>query len=97
MTDSNAMLYANDRDAAFTALGNTLTSDVLTFNPDTLPEPDTLCIFMTRGERRVRESVNKAFGSIKRVVIDVDGERHEFSADALIRLLEGLEGGLDDR
>ena len=70
---------------------------VLESHFDNLPEPDTLCIFMTRGERSVRESVNKAFGSIKRVVIDVDGEKHEFSADALIRLLEGLEGANDDR
>ena len=56
-----------------------------------LPEPDTLCIRMTRGERRVRESVNKAFGSIKRVVIYVDSEKHEYDADSLIALLEGLE------
>lgn len=56
-----------------------------------LPEPDTLCIRMTRGERRVRESVNKAFGGIKRVVIYVDSEKHEYDADALIALLEGLE------
>ena len=57
-----------------------------------LPEPNTLCIYMTRGERRVRESVGKAFGSIKHVVIDVDGEKHEYDADALIALLEELEG-----
>lgn len=64
---------------------------VLESHLDMLPEPDTLYIFMTRGERSVRESVNKAFGSIKRVVIDVDGEKHEYDADALIALLEGLE------
>ena len=64
---------------------------VLESRLDMLPEPDTLCMFMTRGERRVRESVNKAFGSIKRVVIDVDGEKHVYDADALIALLEGLE------
>jgi len=64
---------------------------VLESHLDALPEPDTLFIYMTRGERRVRESVNKAFGSIKRVVIDVDGEKHEYDADALIALLEGLE------
>lgn len=58
---------------------------------DKLPEPDTLCIYMTRGERRVRESVHKAFGNVKRVVIDVDGEKHEYDADALIALLEELE------
>ena len=55
------------------------------------PEPDTLFILMTRGERRVRESVNKAFGNNSRVVIDVDGEKHEYDADALIALLEELE------
>ena len=69
----------------------TVTSRVLESNMDKLPEPDTLCIFMTRGERRVRESVCKAFGKIKHVVIDVDGERHKYDADALIALLEELE------
>lgn len=58
---------------------------------DKLPEPDTLFIRMTRGERRVRESAIKAFGNIRRVVIDVDGEKHEYDADALIALLEELE------
>lgn len=56
-----------------------------------LPKPDTLCIFMTRGEHRVRESINKAFEGIRRVVIDVDGERHEYDADDLIALLEEME------
>ena len=69
----------------------TLEGRVLESHLDKLPEPDTLCIFMTRGERRVRESVSKAFGTIKRVVIYVDGEKHEYDADALIALLEGLE------
>ena len=69
----------------------TLECRVLESHLDRLPEPDTLYIFMTRGERRVRESVNKAFGNIKRVVIDVDGEKHEYDADALIALLEELE------
>ena len=64
---------------------------VLESNLDNLPKPDALCIFMTRGERRVRESVSKAFGRIKRVVIDVDGEKHEYDADSLIALLEELE------
>ena len=64
---------------------------VLESHLDKLPEPDTLCIFMTRGERRVRESISKAFGNISRVIIDVDGERHEYDSDALIALLEGLE------
>jgi len=69
----------------------TVQGRVLESNLDKLPEPDTLCIFMTRGERRVRESASKAFGNIKRVVIDVDGEKHEYDADALIALLEELE------
>lgn len=64
---------------------------VLESHLDKLPGPNTLCIFMTRGEHRVRESVNKAFGSIERVVVDVDGEKHEYDADSLIALLEGLE------
>jgi len=69
----------------------TVTGRVLKSNLDKLPEPNTLFIYMTRGEHRVRESVSKAFGNIKRVVIDVDGEKHEYDADALIALLEGLE------
>ena len=56
-----------------------------------LIEQDTLYIRMTRGKRRIRESVSKTFGNIKRVVIDVDGEKHEYDADALITLLEKLE------
>ena len=51
----------------------------------------TLCIYMTRGERTVREAANKAFGYITHVVIVVDGEEHRYDADALIALLESLE------
>lgn len=69
----------------------TLECRVIESHLDRLPEPNTLCIRMTRGERRERESVSKAFGNIKRVVIDVDGEKHEYDADALIALLEELE------
>ena len=58
---------------------------------DKLPEPDTLYIFMTRGERKIRNEVNKYFGNIRFVVVDVDGERHKYDADALIALLEALE------
>lgn len=64
---------------------------VLEAHMDKLPKPDTLYIFMTRGKRHVRESVGKAFGNIKRVVINVDGEKHEYDADALIELLEEFE------
>lgn len=63
----------------------------LDLNLDWPPEPDTLFIHMTRGERRVRESVNKAFGNIKYVIIDVDGEKHDYDADTLIALLEEFE------
>ncbi len=55
------------------------------------PEANTLHIYITRGEHRVRETINKAFGNINRVVIDVDGEEHEYDADSLIALLEELE------
>ena len=54
-------------------------------------EPSTLYIYITRGEHRVRETINNAFGNINRVVIDVDGEEHEYDADSLIALLEELE------
>ena len=79
----------------FTEFGGSLTADVLHFNPDAIPEPDTLYICMTRGERRIADELRKQFGGFERVIIDVDGERHEFSADSLIRLLEGYEGAHD--
>lgn len=69
----------------------TVTCHVLESHLDKLPEPDTLFILMTRGDHRVRESVSKTFGNIRRVVIDVDGEKHEYDADSLIALLEELE------
>lgn len=56
-----------------------------------IPEPYTLFIRMTRGERRIAEELRKHFGGFERVVIDVDGERHGFDADSFIRLLEGYE------
>lgn len=71
--------------------GGTLTADVLEFNPDAILAPNTLYIRMTRGERRIADELHKAFGGFKRVIIDVDGERHEYDADALIALLEGVE------
>ena len=76
----------------FATFGGSLTADVLEFNPDAIPAPDTLFIRMTRGERHIADELRKAFGGFKRVVIDVDGEQHEFGADSLIRLLEGYEG-----
>lgn len=69
-----------------------ITGEVLTFNPDAIPEPNTLRIRMTRGERRIADELRKTFGGFRRVCIDVDGERHEFRADSLIRLLESYEG-----
>ena len=69
--------------------------DVLTFNPDAIPEPDTLLIRMTRGERRIADELHKAFGGFKRVVINVDGDKYEFSADSFIWLLEDYEDAQD--
>ena len=66
--------------------------EVFEINPGAIQSPDTLVIMMTRGERRIARELRDRFGGLKRVVIDVDGERHEFSADSLIRLLEGYEG-----
>lgn len=74
-----------------------LTTDVLTFNSNLIYAPDTLHIRMTRGERRIADELHEAFGGFKRVVIDVDGEQHEFSSDSLIRMLEGYEGAPDTR
>ena len=79
----------------FDKFSGSLTADVLSFNPDAIPAPDTLVIRMTRGERRIADELRKQFGRVRRVTIDVDGERHEFSADSLIRLLEGCEGARD--
>lgn len=75
----------------FDEFGGSLTADVLSFNPDAIPEPDTLVIRMTRGERHIADELREQFGGFKRVVIDVDGERHEFSADSLILVLEDYE------
>lgn len=76
----------------FDTFSGSITGEVPTFNPDAIPEPDTLHIRMTRGERRIADELRKAFGGFKRVVIDVDGEQYEFKADSLIRLLEWYEG-----
>lgn len=64
--------------------------EIPNINLDAIPAPNTLYIYMTRGERRIADELRK-LGDFKRVVIDVDGERHEYDADALIALLEGLE------
>lgn len=44
--------------------GGSLTADVLNFNPDTIPEPDTLHIRMTRGERHIADELDEQAGSI---------------------------------
>jgi hypothetical protein len=72
-----------------------ITGDLLEFNHEAIPAPDTLLIRMTRGEHRIADELRKQFGGFKRVIIDVDGERHDFGADSLIRLLEGYEGARD--
>lgn len=86
-----------DSKTATATFGGSLVADVLEFHPESIPAPDTLYIRMRRGEKRIAEELHRQFGGFKRVVIDVDGERHEFSADSLIRLLEGYEGASDDR
>jgi len=79
----------------FGMFGGSLTADVLNLNLDAIPAPDTMFIHMTRSERRIADELRKQFGSFKRVVIDVDGERHEFGADSLIQLLEEYEDARD--
>ena len=75
----------------FGRFGGSLTADVLEFNPHAIPKPDTLYIRMTRGERRIADDLRKEFGGFKRVVINVDGEQHEFHADSLVQMLEDYE------
>ena len=67
------------------------TEDLSEFNHEAIPEPDTLSIRMTRGEHRIADELRKQFGGFKRVIIDVDGERHDFGADSLIQMLKGYE------
>ena len=79
----------------FGRFGGSLTADVLNFNPDAIPAPDTLLIHMTRDNRRISYELREIFGGFRRVVIDVDGDEISFSADSLIRMLEGYEGARD--
>lgn len=72
----------------YDSFSGSIASEVLAFNPEAIPKPDTLRIRMTRGGRRISAELRKAFGGFERVVIDVDGEKHEYDADALIALLE---------
>ncbi len=76
----------------FGSFSGSLQFNRIEFNPDAIPAPNTLHIRMTRGERHIADELRKAFGGFERVIIDVDGERHEFDADSLIRMLESYEG-----
>ena len=56
-------------------------------------EPDTLLISMKRNmhEEDVRETFSKAgFSGFRRIVVDIEGERHVFSADDVVKLLSAL-------
>ena len=75
----------------FDEFGGSLTANVISFDQDAIPAPDTLVICMKRGERRIADDLRKAFGGFMRVVVDVDGEQHEFHADSLIQMLEDYE------
>ena len=75
----------------FGRFSGSLAADIIEFNHDAIPKPSTLVIRMKRGERRIADELRKTFGGFERVAIDVDGERHEFGADSLIRLLESYE------
>lgn len=55
-----------------------------------LPRTNTIVIYMRRGES-AEKKLESMFGKVDRVVIDVEGEKHEYDADALIALLEELE------
>lgn len=46
----------------------------------------TLFIHLTRDS--IRDEIARNFGAFERVVIDVDGERHEYDADMIISALE---------
>lgn len=69
--------------------GGSLTAEVPEVHPNVT---HMLHIRMTRGERHVADELSKMFGGFERVIIDVDGEEHEFNADSLIQLLESYEG-----
>ena len=66
-------------------------SEIVAFQRIGSPTVMKLVIRMTRGEKRIADEIRGAFGSFDRIVIDVDGEEHEYDADALIALLEELE------
>lgn len=78
-------------DRKFAEFKDSMTYQVAEFKPDKVPEPDTLFIHMRRGEKRISDELHRRFGGFKRVVIDVEGERHGFSADSLVKMLEEYE------
>lgn len=47
---------------------------------------NTLTILMTR--ETVHDKIGKFHGAFKRVIIDIDGEQHEYDADMVISALE---------
>lgn len=55
------------------------------------PKPDTLTIYLSRGDASAEKDSRKVLRGFSRVVIEVDGERHEYDADALVALLDELE------
>ena len=75
----------------FDEFSGSLTLDALEFNTDAIPSPDTLYIHMTRDKREISNEIRKQFGGFERVIIDVDGEQHEFGADSFIQMLEDYE------
>ena len=78
-------------DSEYATFGGSIKFDVRELNKAAIPEPDTLFIRMTRGKKRIANHMRNCFGSFRRVVIDVDGEQHEFDADSFIGLLESYE------
>lgn len=54
-------------------------------------EKRSLYIFLTRGQKNIRNWAIRNYGPFDRVVLNVDGDEHVYDADALIALLEELE------
>ena len=70
-------------------------SDVATYEAATMELPScSLIINLTR--ETVRDEFHRYFGTPDRIIIDVDGERHEYDADTIISLLERYEIGRND-
>ena len=54
-------------------------------------EKRALYIYLTRGERMIRQFALSQFGPFEAIVLVVDGEEHRYDADAVLALLEGRE------